>query len=190
VKRFSVSLVVVLVLSLFACDELNDLAEGPIDPLIDQDTVESQDFNFTTPVYGMQVAIDNGVDAGTQHILNLLDNRAEQFLNCQFGDSQIGFDNFMLDDGTVVSPLSELRVYVVPNRFDCDAVDRSVCGGIYFFDIDAIVISEGGFHGCGEFSIWKHELGHRYGMAADHSNQSDFKPCINPDTCSPGDIFD
>ncbi len=189
-KRLPVLLVALYFLTLFSCDEVTDFFAGPIDPLIDEDVVQSQDFNLRTPVYGMQVAIKSGVDAGTQHVLDLLDNRAEQFLNCQFGDSQIGFEDFMLDNGTVVPPLSELRVYVVPNRFDCDAVGRSVCGGIYFFDIDAITISEGGFEGCGEFSVWKHELGHRYGMEADHSNQSDFKPCINPDNCSPGDIFD
>ncbi len=83
----------------------------------------------------------------------------------------------------VVPPLSELRVYVVPNRFECEAVGRDVCGGIYFSDIDAIVVSEGGFEGCGEFSVWKHELAHRYGMEADHSNQSDFNACINTDRC-------
>ncbi|MFI5323620.1 MAG: hypothetical protein ACHQ6U_08850 [Thermodesulfobacteriota bacterium] len=81
-------------------------------------------------------------------------------------------------------------MYVIPNRFDCDAVGRSVCGGIYFSDIDAIAISEGGFHGCGEFSVWKYELGHRYGMKPDHSNMSDFEPCINPDNCSLIDLFD
>jgi hypothetical protein len=190
-KRLSVALISVLVLlSLYACDELANVVEGPIDPLIDQGVVESQDFNLTTPVYGIQVAIKKGVSAGTQDVLNLLDNRAEKFLDCQFGDSQIGFENYMLSDGTIVPPLSELIVYVVPNRFDCNAADRSVCGGIYFYDIDAIVISEGGFQGCGEFSVWKHELGHRYGLAPDHSNISDFQPCINAQTCSVGDILD
>lgn len=190
-KRLPVLLAVLFVLTLFSCDEVTDLFTGPVDPLIDEGVVESQDFELRTPVYGMQVAIKSGVDAGTQHVLDLLDNRAEEFLNCQFSEgSQIGFEDFMLDNGTVVPPLSALRVYVVPNRFDCEAVGRSVCGGIYFFDIDAIVISEGGFEGCGEFSVWKHELGHRYGMEADHSNISDFKPCTNPDNCGPGDIFD
>ena len=181
---------VVLIFTLFSCDSVEEFFRGPIDPLIDEQVMESQDYNFTTPNYGMQVAIDSRVDAGTQHILDLLDNRAEQFLNCQFGDSQVGFEDFMLDDGTLVPPLSELRVYVVPNRFDCQAEDRSVCGGIYFVDIDAIAISEGGFQGCGEFSIWKHELAHRYGLAADHSNQSDFNACAKPQTCDPGNIFD
>lgn len=189
-RYLPVALGALLIFTFYSCDSVEDFFRGPVDPLIDEQDVESQDYDLTTPFYGMQVAIDSGVDAGTQHILDLLDNRAEQFLNCQFGDSQIGFENFMLDDGIIVPPLSELRVYVVPNRFECEAVDRSVCGGIYFFDIDAIVISEGGFEGCGEFAVWKHELGHRYGMAADHSNQSDFDACSKPQTCDPGNIFD
>lgn len=189
-RYLPVALGALLIFTFYSCDNVEDFFRGPVDPLIDEQDVESQDYDLTTPFYGMQVAIDSGVDAGTQHILDLLDNRAEQFLNCQFGDSQIGFENFMLDDGIIVPPLSELRVYVVPNRFECEAVDRSVCGGIYFFDIDAIVISEGGFEGCGEFSVWKHELGHRYGMAADHSNQSDFDACTKLQTCDPGNIFD
>jgi len=189
-RHLSVSLAAIFILTLFSCDSVEDFVRGPVDPLIDGDVVESVDYNLTTPNYGMQVAIDSRVDAGTQRVLNLLDNRAEEFLNCQFGDSQIGFEDFMLDDGTVVPPLSELRVYVVPNRFECEAEGRSVCGGIYFFDLDVIVVSEGGFEGCGEFSVWKHELGHRYGMAADHSNQSEFNACINTDKCDPGNIFD
>ncbi|MGH7851297.1 MAG: hypothetical protein ACREOP_13450 [Thermodesulfobacteriota bacterium] len=188
-RQLPITLAAIFIITLVSCDAVEDFF-APVDPLIDQEVVESQDFNLTTPFYGMQVAIDSGVDAGTERVLDLLDNRAEQFLNCQFGDSQIGFEDFMLDSGTVVPPLSELMVYVVPNRFECEAVGRDVCGGIYFSDIDAIVISEGGFEGCGEFSVWKHELAHRYGMEADHSNQSDFNACINTDGCDPGDIFD
>lgn len=188
-RHIPLTLAAIFVFTLVSCNDVEDFFRGPVDPLIDREVVESQDFNLTTPFYGMQVAIDSRVDAGTERVLDLLDDRAEQFLNCQFDDSQIGFEEFMLD-GTVVPPLSELRVYVVPNRFECEAVGRSECGGIYFFDIDAIVISEGGFEGCGEFSVWKHELAHRYGLNADHSNQSDFNACSNPETCDPGDIFD
>ncbi|MCZ6554976.1 MAG: hypothetical protein O6759_02530, partial [Candidatus Dadabacteria bacterium] len=86
--------------------------------------------------------------------------------------------------------LSQLRVYVVPNRFECEAVGLSVCAGIYFFGNDIIVLSEGGFLGCGEFSVWRHELGHRYGMLADHSNQSDFESCIGQDNCELIDLLD
>ena len=174
-----------------SCDNIEDFFTGPVDSLIDAEVLESRDYNFVTPFYGMQVAIKNGVDAGTNHVLNLLDNRARQFLNCLFVDGeQLGFEDVPLQDGTVVPPLSQLRVYVVPNRFECEAEGRSVCGGIYYWDIDAIAIAEGGFRGCGEFSVWKHELGHRYGMAADHSNQHEFEPCVNPQSCNPGDIFD
>jgi hypothetical protein len=189
-RLLPVAISALFIFTLFSCDSVEDFFRGPVDPLIDREVVESQDFNLTTPFYGMQVAIDPRVNAGTEHVLDLLDNRAEEFLNCQFGDSQIGFEDFMLDGGIVVPQLSELRVYVVPNRFECEAVGRDVCGGIYFFDIDAIVISEGGFEGCGEFSVWKHELAHRYGLNADHSNQSDFDACSKPQSCDPGDIFD
>ena len=189
-KRFSLVLAALLIFTLYSCDSVEDLFRGPVDPLIDEGVMESQDFNLTTPVYGIQVAIDPRVNAGTQHVLDLLGNRAAEFLQCQFDDSQIGFEDFMLDDGTVVPPLSQLRVYVVPNRFECEAEGRDVCGGIYFPDIDAIAISEGGFEGCGEFSVWKHELAHRYGMEADHSNQSDFNACIDTDKCNLDDLFD
>lgn len=176
---------------LMSCDETQDLFDTPTDPLIDENVIEAQDYNFETPVYGMQVAIDNRVDSGTQSILNLLDNRATQFLNCQFVEgSDLGFEDVMLEDGTIVPPLSELRVYVVPNRFECEAEGVSVCAGEEFPGNDVIVISEGGFLGCGEFAVWKHELGHRYGMKSDHSNQDEFKSCIKPQNCNAGDFFD
>ncbi|MEQ9619345.1 MAG: hypothetical protein RIG61_09250 [Deltaproteobacteria bacterium] len=175
-----------------SCDETDDIfGSSNVDPLIDGEVAEAQTYDLRTPVYGMQVAIDSRVNSGTQSVLDLLDNRATQFLNCQFMEgAELGFETVMLENGTMVPPLSDLRVYVVPRRFECDAVDRDVCSGIYFFSIDAIVIAEGGFLGCGEFAVWKHELGHRYGMDADHSNQSDFEPCINAQNCNAGDLFD
>lgn len=177
-------------LSIISCDTLDNNDPTTVDPLIDREIAESQDYNLTTPVYGMQVAIHRGVDSGTNSVLNLLDNRATNFLNCQFNEgSQLGFQTVELGDGTMIPPLSSLRVYVVPNRFECQAVGLSKCAGIYFFGNDIIVLSEGGFLGCGEFSVWRHELGHRYGMAADHSNQSDFQGCIGQDNCEFGDIF-
>jgi hypothetical protein len=178
-----------------SCDETFNEVDPPTDPLIDREIAESQDYNLTTPLYGMQVAIDNRVDSGKQSILDLLDNRATQFLDCQFAEgSKLGFEGVMLDDGSTIPPLPELRVYVVPNRFECDAVGLSVCSGVYFpggdIGTDIIVLSEGGFLGCGEFSVWRHELGHRYGMLADHSNQSDFQSCIGQDNCELIDILD
>lgn len=187
-------LFIILLLASNSCDtvdELTDSADRPTDPLINREIAESQDYDLTTPLYGMQVAIDNRVDSGTQSVLNLLDNRATQFLDCQFVEgSQLGFEDVMLDNDTIIPPLSDLRVYVVPNRFECEAVGLSVCSGIYFFGNDIIVLSEGGFLGCGEFSVWRHELGHRYGMEADHSNQSDFRSCIGQDNCEFGDFLD
>lgn len=180
--------IIIFALIFTSCDETLDT---PVDPLIDEEVIESQDYNLTTPLYGMQVAIKNGVDSGDQSVLNLLDNRATQFLNCQFEEgSQLGFEDVMLPDSTIVPPLSELRVYVVPNRFECEAEGLSECTGEYFFSNDVIVISEGGFLGCGEFAVWKHELGHRYGMKADHSNQPDFQSCIKVQDCDADDFFD
>jgi len=192
-KYLSVLFVLVLLLVSNSCDSINDLtdsADPPTDPLINEEIVESQTYDLVTPLYGMQVAIDNRVDSGTQSILNLLDNRATRFLDCHFAEgSQLGFEDVMLGNGTIIPPLSELRVYVVPNRFECEAVGLTLCSGIYFFGNDIIVLSEGGFLGCGEFSVWRHEVGHRYGMLDDHSNQSDFQSCIGQDNCEFGDIF-
>lgn len=177
-------------LSIISCDTFEDNDPTKVDPLIDREIAEAQDYNLTTPLYGMQVSIDSRVDSGTNSVLNLLDNRATKFLNCQFNEgSQLGFETVELEDGTEVPPLSDLRVYVVPNKFKCEAVGISECAGIYFFGTDLIVLSEGGFLGCGEFSVWRHELGHRYGMAADHSNQSDFRGCIGQDNCEFDDFI-
>jgi len=189
-KYLVVFSILVFTISLVSCDTLDNNDPTKVDSLIDQEIAESQNYNLTTPLYGMQVAIDNRVDSGNQSVLNLLDNRATNFLNCQFTEgSQLGFQTVELEDGTNVPPLSALRVYVVPNRFECEAVGLSECAGIYFFANDIIVLSEGGFLGCGEFAVWRHELGHRYGMAADHSNQSDFQSCIGQNNCEFGDLF-
>ena len=191
-RHLPILLAALFILTLVSCDEVTDIVAGPVDPLIDEEVMESQDFNLTTPFYGMQVAIDSGVDAGTERVLELLDNRAEQFLNCQFADdSQAGFEDFMLDNGTVVPPLSELRVYVVPNRFECEAEGRNECGGESISPLSTqLRFPRAALRDAGNSSVWKHELGHRYGMDADHSNQSDFKPCINTEVCDFDDIFD
>jgi len=191
IKYLPVFIFTFLMVLTTSCDETFNTVDPPTDPLIDQGIAESQDYNLTTPFYGMQVAIDNSVDSGTQSILDLLDNGATQFLDCQFTEgSQLGFEDVIIGNETNIPPLSQLRVYVVPNRFECEAVGLSVCAGIYFFDNDIIVLSEGGFLGCGEFSAWRHEVGHRYGMEADHSNQSDFEPCIGQDNCEFIDLLD
>lgn len=169
----------------FSCDDVNNVIDPKTDPLIDAETAAAQNYNLTTPFYNMQVAVDSRVDRGDEGVLNLLDNRAADFLDCQFpqGGAQLGFETVEIEGGEMVPPLSELRVYVVPNRFECEAVGASTCAGIYFGSRDIIVVSEGGFFGCGEFGIWKHELGHRYGMEPDHSNRFMFESCIDDDDC-------
>jgi len=192
-KYLSVLFVLILLVVSNSCDSVDNLidsADPPTDPLIDQQIAESQNYDLVTPLYGMQVAIDNRVDSGTQSILTLLDKRATQFLDCQFAEgSQVGFEDVMLGSGTIVPPLADLRIYVVPNRYKCDVPGASVCNGTYFGGADIVVVSEGGFLGCDDFLAWKHELGHRYGMESDHGNQSDFQSCIGDSNCDIGDVI-
>lgn len=185
----SISLVTV------SCDETSDIFDGNggggVDPLIDEEVVEARNYNLTTPVYGMQVSVREDVGLSDNNILNILDNRATEFLNCQFeGGADLGFQDVMLSNGSTIGPLSELRVFVVPRRFECQAADRNRCTGIYFFDIDIIVVSSSSsFAGCPNLAIWKHELGHRYGMEADHSNINEFRACTETENCSFEDIL-
>ena len=162
-----------------------------MDTLITEEEALSQNFNRPTLVYEMQVAIRDDVDGDINNILDILDERAAVFLECQFMmDQGIGSDNFKIPSGNTVFPLSVLRVFVVPFNFKCDAVDKSICAGIYYFSSDLIIIAEEGLGRCGKLPLWKHELGHRYGMAANHSNQNEFEPCIDPPDCDIIDIPD
>ena len=189
----------ILIIALFStsliqlsCDETDDLFNGGgTDPLINRAVAEAQDYSLTTPVYGMKVAISDDVGLGVNNILAILDNRAAEFLDCQFeGGSQLGFQDVMLPDGETIGPLSDLRVYVVQRQFECEAVDRDVCSGIYFFGNDIIVVSSSSrFSGCPNLAIWKHGVGHRYGMEADHSNIGEFRACTDEDNCSFEDII-
>ncbi len=191
-KPLSPVLFAFFIICLVSCDQIENLTSAgrDPDPLINEQVVESVNYNLTTPVYGVRVAIDNAVSAGTSSILNLIDNQSTSFLNCQFAEgAEIGNMDFELAGGRIVSPLSELRVYVVPREFECDAVGLSVCAGIQFDGLDVIVISEGGFFDCGDFPFLKHELGHRYGMEPDHSNQFLYDACIEPPDCSLEDII-
>jgi hypothetical protein len=160
-------------------------AVGTVDSEITQQDAEGQDFNLKTPGFGMQVAIRNDVDGNTGDILNLLDERAADFLQCQFGNSQIGSQEFQIQAGEIIPPLSSLRVFVVPFTFRCNTVEdmNADCGGIYFPDPDIIVIAKESLGRCGEFPLFRHELGHRYGMALDHSNISEFQSCIQTPPC-------
>jgi hypothetical protein len=165
-------------------EDLIPVTSGEVDGLITEEEANSQDYSLITPGYEIQVSIRDDVDANVDNILDKLDERAADFLECQFKTNpDIGAREFQIPNGDIVPPLSELRVFVVPINFQCEAVDKTVCAGIFFFDADLIVIAEEGLGRCGKLPLWKHEVGHRYGMAADHSNQSDFEPCIDPPDC-------
>lgn len=182
----------VIILSLFftsfiylACDagEIITESRSPI-PLITLDEAESRDYNLRTLEYGIQASIREDVGGNDEDILDNLDEMAANFLDCQFDEGAgIGFDEFTIESGETIPSLSQLRVFVVPFTFDCEAVGRDTCDGIYYFGPDLIIIAREVRSTCDNFAFWKHELGHRYGMAADHSNRSDFEPCINPTGC-------
>ena len=179
----------VLFLASVSCDTLDDTGIDP-DPLITAEIADSQNYNLVTPVFGMQVSIDNRVNRSNSDVLDILDRRAEQFLDCQFVEgSQLGFEEVMLSNGTIVPPLSDLRVYVVPIRYKCDVPGADACNGTYFGGVDIIVVAEGAIPGCEVFLPWKHELAHRYGMDANHTNQSEFQSCIGASNCDLGDVI-
>lgn len=161
-----------------------------VDPFILEDDAVMESFDFVTPKYKIQVAIREDVGGIPIDILDLLDRRTERFLDCQFNNSNIGFDEFMIIEGQTIGPLSDLRVFVIPNKFECMAINSTVCSGVYYFGSDLIIVAREKFANCDEFPVWKHELGHKYGMKGDHSNQSDFEPCIDPPGCSFIDIID
>ncbi|MGH7889273.1 MAG: hypothetical protein ACRENF_01830 [Thermodesulfobacteriota bacterium] len=163
---------------------------GTIDSKITEQDANEHIFGSVTPGYEMQVAIRDDVDGEPQKILDSLDEMAAEFLECQFNmGPDIGSGLFPIEGGEV-PPLSQLRVFVVPFNFECDAVDTDVCAGIFFPNSDLIIISENSLGRCGELPLWKHELGHRYGMSLNHSNQEEFEPCINPTQCEFGDFTD
>lgn len=174
-------------LVLISCDSLNDVIpeSGSPDPVITFEDGDAQMYEFRTPRYGMMVAIRGDVGGNVENILNKLDNRAANFLECQFGDSNIGFEDVEIGNGETIPPLSEQRVFVVPFSFECPAPSANPCAGVYFPGpgADLTIISKRTIGKCDDFSFFKHELGHRYGMAGDHSNQGDFEPCINPPEC-------
>jgi hypothetical protein len=172
---------------LTACDSLDDVIPetGSPDPLITFEEANAQDYNLTTPLYGMKVAIRGDVGGNVENILNKLDNRAANFLECQFGNPDVGFDDFEIENGETIPPLSEQRVFVVPFTFKCVVPTTDACAGVYFAGTgaDLTIISKRTIGQCKDFSFFKHELGHRYGLEGDHSNRRDFGPCIDPPEC-------
>ena len=175
-----------------ACGEnLLPSSTGEIDGMITLEDANDRDYNLKTPGYEIQVSIREDVNSDVDEILDLLDERAADFLECQFMmGPDIGFQPFLIPNGEV-TPLSMLRVFVVPFTFECEAVDKNICAGIYYYpDTDLIIIANEGLGRCGNLPLWKHEVGHRYGMAPDHSNQNDFEPCIDPPDCDTIDLPD
>ena len=195
--KYLILLLALLTLTLlFACNG-NDIlgggdgvpAVGTVGSKITEQDAESQHFNLTTPRFEMQVAIRNDVGENSDDILNLLDEKAADFLQCQFGDPQVGSKEFQIPSGETVPPLSALRVFVVPFTFKCDAEDKDTCAGIFFSDSDIIIIAQTSLGRCGDLPLFEHELGHRYGMAPDHSNISEFQSCIQPPGCMFNDLI-
>lgn len=188
-KYLSLILVSILCLTSISCDSLDDTGIEP-DPLITGEIADEETYDLVTPVYGMKVSIDKRVGRSDQNVLEILDRRAEQFLDCQFEEgSQLGFEETMLSSGTIIPPLSELRVLVVPIRFKCDVPGADVCNGAYFGSFDIAVVAEGGFPGCDVLLPWKHELGHRYGMDSNHTNISEFRACTGSTNCDFDDLI-
>ena len=187
--------ILVLFIILFSgCDTIEDTFTDEIlgpDGLITEDEALQQNFNFRTPIYDIQVAIDSSVNLSVDDVLERIDREAMEFLDCQFFDgSDIGFDEFILQDMTVVFPLSELKVFVVPFNFECNAVDKSICAGIHYQGTDLIIVAEEGFGRCGDLPLLKHELAHRYGLTPNHSNQDEFSACSDPEDCGLEDFLD
>ena len=168
-----------------ACDAGDLIPEsGSPLPLITLDDAESQEYELTTPLYRIRVSIREDVGGNEENILGNLDEMAANFLDCQFDEgANIGFDKFTIEGGEEIPPLSQLSVFVVPFTFRCEAENRDTCDGIYYFGNDLIIIARENRGLCDNFAFWKHELGHRYGMAGDHSNQGGFEPCIDPAGC-------
>lgn len=191
-KKYPISLLALLIFTLLpACNGIlggdsGVPAVGTVDSEITEQDAESQNFNLKTPGFGMQVAIRSDVDGNTNDMLNLLDEGAADFLDCQFGNPQVGSQDFQIPSGETVPQLSALRVFVVPFTFKCNTVEdmNGDCGGIFFSASDIIIIAQHSLGRCGEFPLFKHELGHRYGMALDHSNISEFQSCIQPPPCT------
>ena len=181
-------LVCLIVFPIFflACGEnLLPSSTGEMDGMITLEDANDRKYNLKTPGYEIQVSIREDVNADVNEILDLLDKRAAEFLECQFTTNpDIGAQEFQIPSGDKVQPLSVLRVFVVPFSFECEALDRDVCAGIYYPpSSDLIIIARVSLSPCGILRFWKHELGHRYGMDADHSNQNEFEPCSDPPDC-------
>ncbi|MGH7885046.1 MAG: hypothetical protein ACRENO_05055 [Thermodesulfobacteriota bacterium] len=193
-KKNLLLIIIFLAFTLAGCEDIGDDFRGIFiddpDPLITEDDALNQDFSLISPKFGIRVSIDDDVDNNTEDVLNAIDDAATGFLNCQFEEGEnIGFEEFELEDGKVVPPLSELRMYVVPFTFECQAVDTDTCAGIHFGS-DIITIAEKTNNTCEDFGFLEHEIAHRYGMDADHDNIGEFEDCIEIPGCGFFDFID
>jgi hypothetical protein len=135
---------------------------------VDYDTVKESPYILRTPVYGIRVEVDFPGD-----ILRELDEEAEEFLECLFGDPGLGFEEVIVFRGgreISVPPLSRLRVFVTLTQFECINAD-AVCGGEYSTGRDLMIVTK-------SLERFGHELGHRYGMEGDHSDIDEFRECF------------
>lgn len=189
-KKLSIFIPLVCLFLFASCDEIEDRVTGSTDAEVTIEEAEAQNYNLTTPYYGIRVAINQSVSANPGDLLDFIDSKIIDFLNCQFaGGENIGFEDFELSDGTIIPPLNQLRIYIVPKTFECSAVDRDVCSGIYFYDEDIVVIAKNSFGRCEDYALTQHEVAHRYGLRADHSNQRQFSDCSDPRDCDLGDLI-
>ncbi len=193
-KYTTLLLISIFVLTLAGCDTVENVFTDEVinpDDLLTQEEVLMQNFNLRTPVYDIAVSIDSLVGLPQEEILILIDQEIAGFFDCQFFEgTDLGLDDFILDNQMLVTPLSDLRLYVVPNNFECDVQDNSICAGIYFGGSDSMAVAEQGFGRCGDLPLLKHEVGHRYGMLSDHSNQDEFAACSDPEDCGLLDFLD
>jgi len=186
-KNTTFLLISFFVLTLAGCDTVENVFTDEVispDGLLTQEDVLMQNFNLRTPAYDIAVSIDSRVGLPQEEILMLIDQEIADFFNCQFFEgADLGLDDFILDNQMLVTPLSDLRLFVVPNNFECDVQDNSICAGIYFSGSDSMAVAEQGFGRCGDLPLLKHEVGHRYGMLSNHSNQDEFAACSDPEDC-------
>ena len=86
-KKYSLLFLVFFALILAGCDSLEDTFEDDVvdpDSLLTIEDINQQNYNLRTPVYNIQVAIDDDVDLPQDEILMLIDQEVADFLNCQF----------------------------------------------------------------------------------------------------------
>jgi hypothetical protein len=155
---------ILFILLIFSCGGLGGDS-------LDYESIKTAEYNLRSSFYSIKTEISYFTDI--QVVLDELDRQSMEFLECLFGDQDLGLETvrvFRGDREISVSPLFNMRVFVVINQFECINADV-VCGGEYSTGRDLMIISS-------DFSRYKHELAHRYGMEGDHSDKDEFKQCF------------